>query len=280
MPRIRLEDLDDPRIAVYRHLKADRQRSWADRFVVEGDLLVTRLAASRFPLVSVLVAEGSEERLPAELAPDVPIYVTEKALLDGLVGFSFHRGILACGLRLPWSSWSNVLTGMVTATQPMTVVICPHLEDPDNLGSIVRTADALGVALILVGPRCPDPLSRRVLRVSMGATLRLPVLGPIDLPSAVADLRSTHGFRTFAAVASGRSAEPIGRIEPPLRSALLLGNEREGLDSEWLTRADSLVTIPMRPGADSLNVGVAAGILLARLAPAGHPNLDRSDPAG
>src|ERR1700733_31199 len=102
MPRIPIDDLDDPRIAIYRSLKATNRTRGLGQFVVEGERLVERLVASRFPVVSLLVAGRHESKLAVDVAEDVPVYVASDAQVDAIVGFPFHRGVLACAERRPW----------------------------------------------------------------------------------------------------------------------------------------------------------------------------------
>ena len=108
---------------------------------------------------------------------------------------------------------------------------------------------------------CPDPLSRRVLRVSMGSVLRVPVVKAEDLADVVDRLRDAHGFVTAATVVDPGS-EPLDTFRRPDRLALFLGSKGHGLEPEWLALCNRRVSIPMRPGAESLNVAVAAGIAL------------------
>jgi tRNA G18 (ribose-2'-O)-methylase SpoU len=259
--RVLIDDLDDPRLAVYRHLKATNLTRRGDEFVVEGEKLFDRLLASRFPVASVLVSEESE-RLVADRVPEgAALFVAPHERVEQLVGFNLHRGVLASGYRRPWPR----LDALARCAGPRaTLVVCPRLDNPENLGAIVRLADVFGALAVVAGPRCPDPLSRRVLRVSMGMALRVPVVAPDDLPAALGRLRSTWGFRLVAAVLDP-SAEPLDRLEPVGRVALVLGSEGHGLDPEWVALCDRRVTIPMRPGAESLNVAVAVGIILHRL---------------
>jgi tRNA G18 (ribose-2'-O)-methylase SpoU len=261
MPRIVIDDLDDPRIASYRHLKATNLTRHGHEFVVEGATLVERLLTSGFAIASVLTTDRFSSRLETLVPPEVPTFVVPHEQIGDLVGFRFHRGILACGIR---RESPDLATLLERAGARATIVVCPTLDNPENLGAILRSADAFGTLAVLVGPRCPDPLTRRVIRVSMGAALRLPVLTPNDLPGIIDILRDHHGFRIIAAVAKGE-AEAIEQYRRPDRVALLLGGEAFGLDDAWLALADEHVTIPMRPGADSLNVAVAAGIFLHTL---------------
>jgi tRNA G18 (ribose-2'-O)-methylase SpoU len=258
MPRIPIDDLDDPRIAVYRSLKATNRTRDLGQFVVEGERLVDRLLDSRFPAVSVLVADRHEDRLSRPIPDDVPAYVLPSALVDQVVGFPFHRGILGCGERRPWPALDD-LVGV--PDRPFFAVICPKLSNPENLGALARIGDVFGIDAILAGPECPDPLSRRVLRVSMGAALRLPVVISERLIETAGRLGQSAGFELLAAVADP-SAEAFERVSRPRRLGLVLGDEHEGIDPEWQALCHRAVTIPMRAGASSLNVAVAAGILI------------------
>lgn len=254
----RIETLDDPRLEPFRALKASNATRDADSFVVEGALLVERLLASRFDTVSVLTHPGWFDEPKFELRSTAPVLLLPRPLMTQLVGFSFHQGILACGRRRSWPGLAEIVAN--TFGEDKTVVICPSIDNPENLGSIARTADALGVAAIVVGRESPDPLSRRVTRVSMGATLRLPVLEFGNVHGAMDELAQL-GFE-FVATLPGHGHLELLRFRRPRRVGLLLGREREGLAAEFESRAEHKVTISMTPGADSLNVGVAAGVFL------------------
>ena len=244
MPRVLIDSLDDPRIAVYRTLKATNQTRRLNQFVVEGEKLVERLLASRFPPVSVLVTDRHEPRLTASIPDDVTTYVVSHDLIDSIVGFPFHRGILGCAAVRPWPPLAEI----VKAAGPrLTLVICPKLSNPENLGAIARISDVFGVDAILAGPSCPDPFSRRVLRVSMGSILRVPLITSDQCSQLVNDLAQNDQLVVVGAVADP-TAEPFDRATRPDRVGLVLGDEDEGIEPEWLERCRRIVTIPMRPG--------------------------------
>lgn len=255
---VSIESLDDPRLDPFRSLKISNATRDDGLFVVEGALLVERLLNSRFETVSILTHPGWFDEPKFELPPDSPVMVLARPLMTELVGFSFHQGILATGRREPWPGLREIVEKV--SADEITVVICPSIDNPENLGSIARTADALGVAAIVVGRESPDPLSRRVTRVSMGATLRLPVLEFADVHEALDELAAL-GF-AFVATLAGQEHVELLEFRRPKRVGLLMGREREGLAHEFEARADHKVTISMTPGADSLNVGVAAGVFL------------------
>lgn len=257
MPRIPIDDLDDPRIAVYRSLKSTNLTRNLGQFVVEGERLVERLVESRFPVVSVLVGGRHATRLTVVVPEGVPTYVVSDAMVDAIVGFPFHRGVLACAERRPWPDLEEMISDR---DRRLFLAICPKLSNPENLGAIARIGDVFGIDAILAGPECPDPLSRRVLRVSMGTVLRLPVIVESRLTEVARQISGAAGIQLFAANADA-AAESFERVARPYRLGLVLGDEHEGIDPEWLGLCGRSVTIPMRPGASSLNVAVAAGIL-------------------
>lgn len=261
MPRESITDLNDPRIAIYRALKATNQTRRLHQFVVEGEKLVERLLSSRFRLVSVLVTDRHEPRVTATVPDEIPTYVVPHSLIDSIVGYSFHRGILACADVQAWPPLADIVTGAGTR---LTLVICPKLSNPENLGAIARISDVFGVDAILAGPSCPDPFSRRVLRVSMGSILRVPLFAFHQNARMVDALARIDQLVLVGAVADP-AAEPFDRAARPNRIGLVLGDEDEGIEPDWQTRCQRLVTIPMRPGAGSLNVSVAAGILIQAL---------------
>ncbi len=261
MTRELVTDLDDPRIAIYRALKATNLTRGLDQFVVEGEKLVERLQASRFPLVSILATDRYVTRLQGRLPEDVPVYVVSHDRIHAVVGFPFHRGVLACGQRMAWPPAEEIVG---QGGRYCTLAVCPRLSNPENLGAIARIGDVFGIDAILAGPSCPDPLSRRVLRVSMGAALRLPVVIVDRLDQLADQLAGSFQIEFWAAVADPL-ADSFEQISRPDRVALVVGEEDEGVSPDWLARCRQSITIPMRLGASSLNVSVATGILLYHL---------------
>jgi len=265
---IRIESAGDSRLAVYRDLKSPLSRRRGQRFVVEGQLLAERLLASGLGLESVLVEERLADEWAALLPAATPLLVIPRALVRELIGFRFHRGVLACGVRPS----SADLRQLLRATHDMaTWVVCAGVQDPENLGGILRSGAAFGVHAVLLGEDCADPFSRRVARTSMGANFRLPLIESEDLMRDLQRLRSELGVQLVATVLAD-DAEPLEQLRPAGCTALLFGSEGFGLAPHSLALCDRRVMIPMRPGVDSLNVNVAAGIFLY------HWFRDRSHP--
>jgi tRNA G18 (ribose-2'-O)-methylase SpoU len=258
MPQIPVESIDDPRLACYRDLSERNLTRQSGLFVAEGEKVVERLVASDFAVASILAEPAFVERYEPRVPGETPIYVASRELLRATVGFNFHRGVVACGRRKPTIGIGQVLAR--TRQRQATVVVCPDVQDPTNLGSIIRSTAAFGCDGILLGRKCADPFSRRVLRVSMAAALELPIVESADLAADLVALKDAR-FETIAAVIDPAS-EPLARVNRGERIAILLGSEGHGLGPEWLELAQRRVTIPMQQGIDSLNVSVAAAVLL------------------
>lgn len=263
---IPLSDPADPRLARYRDLKRTDHRGAFpadDRFIAEGEKLVLRLLASPCETESILATGTALDRIALHLREGLPVYVLPSEAMSELVGFRFHRGVLACGRRPPPLDPRRLL-GSASEQGRALLVACPELRDPDNLGAIARTARAFGASGMLVGNDGTEPLTRRTLRTSMGALLELPLACVSDWDELLRNAR-TAGFVSIATVLSD-DARPLdslpGGPAAPDRILVLLGNEDEGLPDEIARSADLRVVMPMAKGVDSLNVSVAAGIVL------------------
>lgn len=134
------------------------------------------------------------------------------------------------------------------------------LQDPSNMGTILRTAEALGIKGVILSGGCCDRYSPKVLRGSMGAVFRLPVYSADNMQKALSLLKS-KGIFTLAAVPD-HSAEPITRLSFSRPSAMIIGNEGNGLKPETIAACHQRVTIPMRGRAESLNASVAASLCM------------------
>lgn len=262
MPEFLIESLEDPRLDPFRDLKQHAGRP-QETFVAEGEKLVLRLLDGPCRTESIVCTAAARDRLHGQLPADVPIYVIPTPMISRLIGFQFHRGVLACGQR-PAEMSLESLCRMGQARQRRLLVLCPELRDPANLGTIIRTAASFGACGLVAGRKGTDPFSRRVLRTSMGAVLRLPVIQTDDW-NAVLDIVHSFGFESIATVLDV-AAERLGSAPQPERAAVLLGNEDAGLDDELVARCRRRVTLPMAAGVDSLNVAVAAGIVLHHFA--------------
>lgn len=218
--------------------------------------------AERFAPESILATPAAIAALHDVLqraGTNFPVYECSQQDLNSITGIEFHRGCLALARRpadLPLASF----------TSSRLLLALEGIGNPDNVGGIFRNALAFGADGVLLDPRCADPLYRKAVRTSMGAVLRVPFQSLYDWPATLIWFRD-QGFRIVALTPSP-DAEPLGAFAASNRAAnnlLLFGSEGEGLSAEALAVADVHVRIPIDPRADSLNVAVAAGIVLHAL---------------
>ena len=254
LPPIAIEDPSDPRITDYRGIKERPLPEGSGRFIAESERVVRRLIDSRLTVASVLLTPPRLATLADALAGPFPVYLASQTVLDGIAGFHVHRGCLAVGVRPQAPSLPVGARG---------VVVLEDLTDVDNLGAIARHAAAFGADALLLSPRSADPFYRKAIRVSLGAVFSLPIVRATRWPEELSELR-TQGFALLAAVVDP-GAIPLAALPPPGRFALMLGAEGPGLSAAALAIADQRVTIPMSPGADSLNVATAAAVFLYEL---------------
>jgi tRNA G18 (ribose-2'-O)-methylase SpoU len=255
MPLVPVSSLDDPRIAPYRAIRG-RDPVEAGVFIVESEMLALRLLGSRFETVSLFCAQRWAARLAEQAPPEVPIYVVSEERMNEVLGFNFHRGVMACGRRpLPGDlSIDRLLPAR-------TLIVCPHITQNENLGLILRAAAGLGADGLLLSDRGADPFSRQATRVSTGASFMFPIAVSSDILADLRRLKEREGMRLVATLLSPDAVE-LHTFDRPERVALLVGNEFEGLPPDIIALCDHRVTIPMHRGIDSLNVAMATGIVL------------------
>jgi tRNA G18 (ribose-2'-O)-methylase SpoU len=263
---VQITDAGDPRVADFRDLKAGDRPAGRTRgtgpVIVEGVPAVERLLVSPYRVRAVF---GLPDRVAALAVPEgVPVYAADKWLLSDVVGFRLTRGVLASADRRPPADLGELLAGPDPAAARRLAVL-EGLNDAENLGSIARSAAALGVDVLLLDPRCADPLYRRSVRVSMGHILALPFAVLPDWPADLARLHSA-GYLTVA-LTPAADAVDLREVDPVRhpRTAVLLGAEGPGLTVPAQRAAQLRARIDMRPGVDSLGVAAAAAIAFAAL---------------
>jgi tRNA G18 (ribose-2'-O)-methylase SpoU len=250
----------DSRLDDYRDIPAADRVHRRGLFVAEGRLVVERLLVHS-PLVarSVLLTEAAQAALAPVLAtrPELPVYLVPQTVMDTVAGFNVHRGCLALGERPQPRRWQE------TVTRARTVVVLERIANADNIGSLFRSAAAFGADAVLLDPVATDPLYRKAIRTSMGATLVVPFARAEPWPSALHELRAL-GFATLA-LTPAASAPTIHEVAPrvgPQPVALVLGHEGEGLSDAALEACDLRARIPTSSLVDSLNVATAGAIAL------------------
>lgn len=255
---IDITNANDPRLAPYRIIREPELLREQNIFIGESRAVVRRLLQSdRFEVRSVWVTDTACRALAEELAacPELTVLRSELSVFKALAGFPVHRGCLAVATRHPGISQAELLA----LNSPLLVAL-DAVTNPDNVGGIFRSALAFGAGAVLLSPRCCEPLYRKAIRTSVGATLRLPYHWTPDLPHLLGQLAG-QGYHRVALHPQG-DATPLPRAVRHRRTVLVIGNEGAGISSEVLAAVDERVTIPMSPEVDSLNANVAASIAL------------------
>lgn len=238
-----------------RALEKRKYRLAFEQFVAEGKRFVEEAIDSGVRIDVILIAEGSAEDYTDLLARyDGPAYLVDKKIFEESMGTVSPQGIAAIVSLPDWSetSWP----------QMNTVVIVDGVQDPGNLGSIIRSTLASGADAVFCLKGTVDYSNRKVLRSTMGTIFSLPVYMIDDIEEIVRVLRR-YGFSFIIADADGVDYEEAfdGLLEEKI--ALVVGNEGNG--SRQIQDVDKVVSIPLEKGVESLNVAVATGILLYEL---------------
>ncbi|PWV95823.1 tRNA G18 (ribose-2'-O)-methylase SpoU [Hoeflea marina] len=263
---IRIDDPGDPRIAEFVSMRERDLAGRGEQFIAEGTVVLQALLDARerghFDIVKLLLLEnrvGGLADLIARLDPAVPVHVAAAPVLDAVVGFAMHRGVLALGVRRPPADLASFLAGL---PDQALVVACCGISNHDNMGSIFRNAGVFGADGVALDATSCSPLYRKAIRVSVGAALHVPFCrsGSVE---AMASAIVGSGFDLIGL--SPRGTVALEDYRPPGRVALLLGTEGAGLPQAVLDRVTS-VRIAQAPGLDSLNVATATGIALWRVA--------------
>ena len=243
----------NPRVKQLRGAFAGHPRLSNGLIALEGEHLVEEAIRSGMLLKTVFLSE--RRAVPAFLPPSLEVLRLEDELFASLGETRSPQGIAALMLP-PLRTLEEVLWGV-----PLILVAC-GLQDPGNLGTLIRSSEAFGASGVLTTPGSVSGWNGKALRASVGSIFRTPVVS-----CTIEDLASlrTRGVRLLAAVGEGVGTEAISEIDAidlTISTALLIGNEGAGLPAEILALADARVTIPCTGTVESLNAAVAGSILL------------------
>ncbi len=248
---------DNRYVKLARSLSAKKQREAAGLFLAEGLNNVREALQFAFaPAFLLYDAARADEPRIAELlhlawAKSCPAYAVAGAVLQSLSPAETSQGLLLA-VQLPETSPAD----FAAQTAGRSIALLDGLQDPGNVGTILRTAWAAGLSGVLLVNGCADVFAPKVVRAAMGAVYHLPVLACSD--QTAGELLQKLDLPLWAADAGGEDFRQVSAGGPV---CWLLGREATGPSAYWRGRAAKTVAIPMQPGVDSLNVAVAAGIL-------------------
>jgi TrmH family RNA methyltransferase len=254
--RISITSPHNEQVKRWKKLNTRKGRAQERALLIEGEHLLLEAARASAQFEAVLVNRDKEEiyqRIKGELPTDAPVYELASAVFATLVDTETPQGLAAVITAPVWPRdvWLD-------KEGDLTVLLLDAVQDPGNLGTIIRTAQAAGVDSILLGKGTVDPFNAKVVRSAMGALFRMPLI-QIDLAEAIPMLQS-RGVTVVNA--SPHAGTHHFEYAFPARVALLLGNEGRGVDEKYLPLVDADVTIPMPGGTESLNVSITGAILL------------------
>lgn len=259
---VEIFDSNDPRLSPYKNIREKDLTGRHQRFIAEGKVVLNVLfsESARFETESLLVLEnrlnGLREQLD-QLPAGVEVYSVPQSVMDEVAGFHVHRGILGVGRRKPQPQLAEMINHLPETA--LVVVLC-GISNHDNVGSIFRNAAAFEADCVLMDETCCDPLYRKAIRVSVGATLKVPYFHGASIGTIVETLQAAE----FEILALSPSSEMnIYQAPQHKRQALLLGTEGDGLPTHLLKQLTG-ARIPMSKSFDSLNVATASGIALSR----------------
>ncbi len=266
---IEITDFSAPELDVYARLTGAQLRACPQGglFIAEGVTVIGHALDAGYRIASLLMERrhivGKAAGLIARCG-DVPVYTADSRTLEQLTGFALTRGVLAAFYRPELPTLAQVCAGA------RRVAVLEGLNDPTNVGAVMRSAAALGMDAVLLTPSCCDPLHRRAVRVSMGTVFQVPWtrIGQQaqDWPEGGMMLLREMGFATVAMALSEASVE----IDDPClvreeQLAVILGTEGDGLAKTTIARCDYTARIPMLHGVDSLNVAAASAVAFWQL---------------
>jgi TrmH family RNA methyltransferase len=241
---------------------------------VEGPKLVREALQSGLEAEALLVSEAGEDDAAEILdaastsemgIPRSRVLRTTNKLFEGVAGTDAPQGVAALFRQRAWG-FDDVLRGpdAMRGSSPLVVVLAA-VQDPGNVGTILRSAEAFGATGAVAARGTADPWSPKALRASAGSALRLPVLRGMAIPVLLAQLKIAR-VRIYAATSSPETRGAAAEADLREPAAIFVGNESTGLPAEVVRAADAAISIPMAASVESLNAGVAASLVLYEVA--------------
>lgn len=231
--------------------------------VISGRNPVSEAVRSGRPIDKILVARGEKTGavvgiLAKARAKQIPVKEVDRAKLDFLSGSAPHQGIVALAAAKEYSTVEDILAYAEERNEPPFLIILDELEDPHNLGAIIRTAECTGAHGVIIPKRRSAGLSYTVGKASAGAVEYMRVARVTNIAKVIDDLKE-RGVWVYGADMNGEDYE---RCDMSGACAIVIGNEGKGISRLVREKCDVIVSLPMKGRINSLNASVAAGILM------------------
>jgi len=252
MNLITIDDINIPELLIYQQLR-DNAFTADNSFIADSSKVVNLILETEIEVKSIFATQAYYDEFKELIASKkIPkLYVASKALMQQIVGHKVHHNVMLHGIRPKERSIEEL---------DNNIVMLDNITSSENIGSIARSASALGVHSYLLPQQGPHPFGRRALRVSMGHASRLKLHRYDDIKETIKILKE-QGYTIYAAEITKNSV-PLSQITVTKKWVLLMGHEGHGISSEILELCDSVVHIEMEANVKSFNVAVAASIIL------------------
>jgi RNA methyltransferase, TrmH family len=247
----RIQSTKNPQVKEWKKLLTKKGREKTGLFLIEGFHLVEEALKSHAPLVQLIVDE-KKEIPPSWNAGHLPVTIVTEDVMKEICATETPQGIAAVCEQFSYDNidWTQA-----------NVLLIDAVQDPGNIGTMIRTADAAGMDAVILGEGCADLYNPKVIRATQGSLFHLPIIRG-NLREWIERLQAENVAVYGTALENG---EDYRHIEPTRPFALLVGNEGSGVQKELLQMTMKNLYIPIYGQAESLNVAVAAGILLYHL---------------
>ena len=249
---IHINDINLPELNIY-HQFRDNAFTSDNSFVADSPKVVNLLLETDLTVISILATQEYYDTY-AHLIKEknIPqLFVASKALMQEIVGHKIHHNVMMHGIRPEQTPLDDL---------DDHIIMLDEISSTQNIGSIARSAAAIGINSYLLPTHGPHPYSRRALRVSMGHISMLKTHQYEHIQDTIVTLKK-KGYRIYAAEVTNDSI-PLASVKVADKWVLLMGHEGSGLSDEILNLCDEVVTIEMSEGVKSFNVGVAASIMM------------------
>ena len=232
------------------------------QFIIEGVRLCADAVSSCVKIEKVFYTEKCYEKFQKDVDKILNVAGQSFVVTDNIINLisdtDSPQGVVCV------CSFIDKKIQMNKIKECKSVVILENIQNPSNLGAIFRTCNAFGIEFVAITPGCCDVYNPKVLRSSMGSVFRLSIEVVDDMPGFI-NFLNENNFKTYA-TSVGAGAVPIKKIKFENKSAVVFGNEGNGVTAEASNACKEKITIPMNENAESLNVSIAAGIIIWEMA--------------
>jgi len=252
MKLLPIDSLNTPNLLIFKQLR-DNLISKDNAFIADSPKVVNLILETDIEVKSILATQDYYDQFESLLSTkNIPLlYVASKSLMQSIVGHKLHHNVMLHGIR-PQAQQLKELNEQI--------IMLDNITSSENVGSIARSARALGIRSYLVPKQGPHPFGRRALRVSMGHSAHLNIHLYEDIKTTLKQLKAL-GYTLYAAEIT-KDSIPLSEVQIASKWVLIVGHEGEGISEEILDLCSQTVHVEMEANVKSLNVGVAASIMM------------------